>query len=554
MPETPYEPGWQILPNPFAKISKQAMFTSTAGKDTDLSIPIIGRVSGRRTDVAQMIMNEQSAIFLVGAPSIGKSTLIRYLQQPPDAEWSWRNELTDLRDQLQLSNIHFEQIDLAPLEGIEDRSELLASFIRECTKALYRAYQPSEQPSFAPSDLKGLRGLLRTISRETPDARYFVMLDAVERLGVPGMPSFSLGATKAETPQERGLALLDRCGAIRTLVDLIDEFTIFGVILSVESLPRPKIDDQFHHISLDLARFTTMTLQAFTWGDTAEFLAQEPENFGTNWANMFKALGGSHIFSRSEQAWLRHQAGTHPYLLQQYCHHAFRFKQEYASIHRTWPELQERDKIQLIELINESLSTFLAHIWQRLQQGIEKSSEETRSRFHEFISSLAYKCADDEIDPTDWYELGPELRYILYSEGLVRYDRLQPVHFPGSILCQYLTQEAKESKESSKQAISLLPTTGRNLTISRPGDQAVVVSLSELEYRLLKTLLQHPERCKDEELMKGAWGRIIERPAFTQRMFQLRKKFKDHCGGMEVIENRYGGLYSIDHPEWFRLE
>jgi Transcriptional regulatory protein, C terminal len=552
--ESPHEPGWQNLPNPFAKISKQAMFTSTAGKDTNLSLPIIGRVSGRRTDIAQMIMNEQSAIFLVGAPSIGKSTLIRYLQQPPNVEWSWRNELTDLRDQLQLSNIYFEQIDLASLEGIEDRSELLASFIRECRKALYRAYQPSEQPSFAPSDLKGLRGLLRTLSRETPGARYLVMLDSVERLGVPGMPPFSLGTTKAETAQERVLALLDRCGAIRTLVDLIDEFPIFGVILSIESLPRPKIDDQFHHISLDLARFTTMTLQAFTWDDTAEFLAQEPENFGTNWAKMFKALGGSYIFTKSEQAWLRQQAGTHPYLLQQLCLHGFRFKQEYASIHKTWPELQERDKSQLIELINESLSTFLAHIWQRLHEGIEKSSEGTKSRFHEFIHSLAYKCADDEIDPTDWYELGPELRYMLYSEGLVRYDRLQPIHFPGSILCQYLTQEAKESKEGSKQPSSLLPTTGRNLTISHTGDQAVVVSLSELEYRLLKTLLQHPERCKDEELMRGAWGMLIERSRFTQRMHQLRKKLKDQGIVAEIIENSYGGFYSIKHPEWVQLD
>jgi hypothetical protein len=553
MSETPYEPGWQILPNPFAKISKQAMFTSTAGKDTDVSTPIIGRISGRRTDIAQIIMNEQSAIFLVGTPGIGKSTLIRYLHQSPDTAWSWRNELADLRGQLNLGDIHFVQIDLTPLEGNEDRSELLASFIRECTKALYHAYQPSEQPPFTQSDLKGLRGLLRTISRETPDARYFLILDALERLGVPGMPLFSLGTSKAETPQERGIALLDRCGAIRTLVDLIDEFTIFGVILSIESLPRPKIDDQFHHISLDLAHFTTMTLQAFTWGDTAEFLAQEPENFGTNWAKVFKALGGSYIFTRSEQAWLRQQAGTHPYLLQQYCHHAFRFKQAYASIHRTWPELQERDKLQLIELIKGSLSPFLVIMWERLQEAIERSGRETKSRFYEFINLLEHKQADDEIAPNFWYELGPELRYILYSEGLVRYDRLQPIHFPGSILCQYLAQEAKESKESSKQAISLLPTTGRNLTISRPGDQTVVVSLSELEYRLLKALLQHPKRCTEEELMMGAWGKKIDRPVFTQRMHQLRKKLKG-TGETDFIENRYGGIYTINNPEWLYLE
>lgn len=95
----------------------------------------------------------------------------------------------------------------------------------------------------------------------------------------------------------------------------------------------------------------------------------------------------------------------------------FRFKQEYANIHSTWPELQAREKLQLIELINESLSAFLAHTWQRLQEVLEKSSHETKNKFYKFISSLIYKQADDEIDPTDWDELGLELRYILYSEG-----------------------------------------------------------------------------------------------------------------------------------------
>jgi hypothetical protein len=40
----------------------------------------------------------------------------------------------------------------------------------------------------------------------------------------------------------------------------------------------------------------------------------------------------------------------------------------------------------------------------------------------------------------------------------------------------------------------------------------VVVSLSELEYRLLKTLAQHPAQCSEhEELMIEAWGILIER-------------------------------------------
>ncbi len=552
MVENRYEPGWLTLQNPFARITKQVTLASTMVRDTDTSDAIIGRVSGRRTDITRIIMNEQSAIFLVGTPHIGKSTLIRYLQQPSDTEWSWRNELADLGNQLNLDDIHFVQIDLAPLEGIEEPNELLALFVSQCKRALSDTFLQDEQLSSPNSDLKALRGLLRSISRETPDARYFVVLDSVERLGMPGVRPPLLAHSRAQTLQERGLALLEHCNAIHTLVDLIDEFTAFGVILSVESLPRPRIDDQFHHVSLDLARFTTMILQAFTWDDTAAFLAQEPENFGANWARMFKTLGGNDVFSRSEQAWLLQQAGTHPYLLQQICFHMFSFKQEYASIHNTWPELQARERLQLIELINESLSAFLAHIWQRIQEALEKSSQETKSKFYEFISSIAYKQAADEIDSTEWYELGPELRYILYSEGIVRYDRLRPVHFPGAILSQYLMQKAKGSTESA--AVSPPPTTGHSLTISHPGEQPVLVSLSELEYRLVKTLLQHPERCKEDELMQGAWGRLIEKPRFTQRMHQLRKKLRDQGVGTEIIENNYGGFYSLNHPEWLHLE
>lgn len=551
MAENPYEPGWLTLQNPFSRIAKQVTLASTMVKDIDTSDAIIGRVSGRRTDITRIIMNEQSAIFLVGTPYIGKSTLIRYLQQPSGTGWSWRDELADLENQLKLDEIHFVQIDLAPLEGIEESDKLLALFISQCTRALSHAFRQDEQPSSPNSDLKALRGLLRSISRETPDSRYFVLLDSVERLGMPGVWPPLLAHSKAQTFQERGLALLDRCNAIHTLVDLIDEFTTFGVILSVESLPRPRIDDQFQHVSLDLARFTTMILQAFTWDDTAEFLAQGPENFGTNWARMFKTLGGNYIFSRSEQAWLLQQAGTHPYLLQQLCFHMFRFKQEYASMHSTWPELQARERLQLIELINESLSAFLAHIWQRLHEALENNSQETKSKFYEFIDSLAFKQADDVIDSTDWYELGPELRYILYSEGIVRYDRLRPVHFPGAILSQYLIQKAKGITE--RAAVSSPFTTVHSLTIGRPGEQPVVVALSELEYRLFKTLLQHPERCKEDELMKGAWGRLIEKPTFAQRMHQLRKKLKDQGVGTEIIENSYGGFYSLNHPEWLDL-
>jgi len=449
---------------------------------------------------------------------------------------------------MNLEDIHFLQIDLTPLEGIEYSVELLTLFVQQCTKALIEVYHPGFQAIPNQYDLKELRSLLRTINRETPGTRYFFMLDSVERLGMPGMPSLALGSTKAQTPQERGLALLDRCGAIRTLVELIDEFTVFGVILSIESLPRPKIDDQFLHVSLDLARFTTMTLQALPWEDTIKFLSQESVNFGVSWAKMFEALGGNSIFSFSEQEWLRQQAGTHPYLLHQFCLYTFRFKQEYASIHGCWPELHEREKIQLNESINESLSPFLAHVWQRLEEVINNSDQKIKSNFYEFIGLLDHKQANDEVDPTTWYELGSELRYILYSEGIVRYDRLQPIHFPGSILSRYLMQ-----KTNQEQSALPIFTTGKFLTINRPQEQPVLISLSELEYRLLKTLVQHPERCKDEELMKGTWGMLIERSRFTQRMNQLRRKLKDQGIGTEIIENSYGGFYSLNHPEWVQL-
>jgi Transcriptional regulatory protein, C terminal len=546
--ENPYASDWLTLQNPFSMISKQMLLAPVLSKDIDTTEAIIGRVSGRRTDITRIIMNEQSAIFLVGTPNIGKSTLIHYLQQHPNREWSWRDELVDLQGQLNLGDIHFVQIDLTLLEGVERSDDLLTLFIQQCIKALHDVYQPIQQAFPNQCDLKELRNLLRRISRENPGARYFFMLDSVERLGMSGMPSLPLDNSRAQTPQERGLALLDRCSAIRTLVELIDEFSVFGVILSIESLPRPKIDDQFHHVSLDLARFTTMTLQAFPWEDTIKFLSQEPENFGMSWAKMFKTMGGNSIFSRSEQEWLRQQTGTHPYLLHQFCLYTFRFKQEYASIHGRWPELQEREKSQLSESINESLSPFLAHVWQRLEDVINKCDQKTKNSFYEFISLLEHKQASDEVDLTVWYDFGSELRYILYSEGIVRYDRLQPIHFPGSILSRYLIQKAN-SVESKSPA----PTIGRYLTISRPGEKSLVVSLSELEYRLLKTLVQHPERCKEEELMRGTWGTLIDRSRFTQRMHQLRRKLRDQGIGTDIIENSYGGFYSLKHLEWVSL-
>jgi hypothetical protein len=549
---------WRMLANPFPNVPKQPLTLSSLEREADLSEAVTSHVSGRSTDIASIIMGAQSAIILAGAPNIGKSALIRYLQSPPNIGWSWRDELTELRDQLRLNDIHFVQVDLRPLEEMKNFKDLYGTFVKQCTAAVQSVYQPGGQPS---SDLRALRDLLHSIRYETPQGRCFVMLDNIERLGRFGM-WFELDS-RAQTPQERGIALLNHCDALRALVDLIDEFTSFGAILALESLARPSMGDQFTHISADLARFATMTLQVVTWDDATQFLAQEPESFGTAWANMFRDLGGNNIFSVEEQRWLREQAGTHPYLLQQFCSHLFRLKQEYASIHRVWPETLEDDKGQITEWINERLSSFLARMWQRLDEAIFKASQETRNTFYSFINSLAGHSTEQEMDLAEWNKLGLELRYILYSEGVVRYDPFQPIHYPGATVRNYLVQKVKEHEAQSTfytvpsprelSASDLLTSiSSRGLDIIRPGNPGEHLLLSEIEYNLFRTLLQHPQHSTEDELMQGAWGQKVERSTFTQRMHHLRKKLKEQCGG-EIIENRYGGNYSLKHSDWFRL-
>jgi hypothetical protein len=53
--------------------------------------------------------------------------------------------------------------------------------------------------------------------------------------------------------------------------------------------------------------------------------------------------------------------------------------------------------------------------------------------------------------------------------------------------------------------------------------------------------------------MLATWGKTIDKQAFNQRMYHLRKKLGDRYG-KDIIENRYGGLYMLKHPEWFQLE
>jgi hypothetical protein len=380
------------------------------------------------------------------------------------------------------------------------------------------------------------------------------MLDAIERLG-RSSTLIDL-KTGAQTPQERGIALLERCGVIRTMVNLFDEFRIFGVIISIESLPRPKMVDQFIHVSADLARFTTMLLQIFTWGDTCKFLAQKPEDMGEDWAATFRNLGGTFIFSEGEQRWLLEQGGSHPYLLQQFCFYTFQLK----ALTDTWTDIQEIHKTQLTSWINERVSTFLSTTWKRLQVALRLSSrpKEIQAQFYEFIAFIAPLLAEDEISSEFWYSLHPELRYILSSEGILRYDPFKPIHAPGITLRNYLVQKAQEThRYTVSPHIPLTPPTpdrGYWLRISKPERDPELLSLSELEYQLLKTLLSHTDRCTEKELMLGAWNQIIERATFTQRMHKLRKKLQKHFDGEDIIVNTYGGIYSLLHPEWIQLE
>ncbi len=549
MSQTPSGLKWQTILNPFLKkITKQSVST--------VNEVITGRVSGRSTDITEIVISGQGAIILTGAPHIGKSTLIHYLQRRP-GNWSWRDELAGLRNQLQLDEIHFMEVDLTPSESIENTKKLLDFFVRQCIAALQPLYQEGGQ--IDSTDPKELRKLVRKLSNKNAQARYFMMFDTIERLEEPGMQLINLFGIKshAQTAQERGIALLDRCGAIRLLVDLLDEFSNLGVILSLQSLPRPKLVDQFTHVSADLARFTTRTLQIFAQADAIGLLAQEPEDFGTAWASAFRSAGGNSIFSKTEREWLLEQAGTHPYVLQQFCLDTFHHKQKYAIIHGSWPKLEDGDKTQVTEQINRNLSTFVKTIWTRLQEALDKGSQITRKTFCEFISSSAGKYVYDKIDAKEWEALGSELRYILYSEGIVRYDLFQPIYYPGVTLCDYLIQKIEEeSKKSTSSAVLPSSPPGRSLWLSivRPGNQRERLSLSELEHRLLKALLQQPKSCTETELMKAAWGKLIERSVFTQRMYQLRKKLREHSGGIEIIENHYGGLYSLNNPEWLQLD
>jgi len=526
---------WRTLPNPFFY------------NDTNASSGIIGRVSGRSKDIMNIIYNDQSAIILSGAPRIGKTGLLRYLQtslQPQSGSWCQEEDLVYLLDHKTLSTTYFVQIDLIPLESIYQNvalQEVYTRFLQQCGEALQKVYQIDDQPP--PTDLKSLRGFLRHMMHNQPDRRCFVMLDTIERLGMD-TSSFFQGNTNAKTPQERGIALLNDCGAIRVLTGLIEEFRNFGVILSLESLPRAKMDAQFTHVSADLTHFATTTLQIFTHSDTHSFLKQHPEQFGDEWAQRFREQAGEVIFSLAEQAWIYKQAGSHPYILQQFCLQAFYFKQLRAEQHNHWLELEEEAKPSLVEHVKAQIITFFNRMWKRLQGALATVAPDTRDTFFKFITSLSEKNPGEAIPARTWNELGIEVQYILYNEGIVRYDPFQTVYTPGALLSDYLLQKVAEV-----DAITGRPP---QLIIKFPEAVSEPLLLSELEYRLVKTLQLHPKRCPEDELMRAGWNKIIEGKTFTQRMYQLRKKLKGNSD-TDIIINHYGGLYSLLHPEWLQF-
>ncbi len=114
---------WKTLRNPFQINAEPSEGTT-------------GRVSGRSADIRNIIIGGQGAIIMTGAPNIGKTSLVRFLRQPPEAGWTWRDELPDLDELLNLDHIHFLQIDLTPLEGIENTSDVRRLFIEQCIIAL----------------------------------------------------------------------------------------------------------------------------------------------------------------------------------------------------------------------------------------------------------------------------------------------------------------------------------------------------------------------------------------------------------------------------------
>ncbi len=526
---------WRALHNPFQTNAEPSEGTT-------------GRVSGRSADIRNIIIGGQGAIIMTGAPNIGKTSLVRFLQQPPESGWTWRDELPDLNELLNLDHIHFLQIDLTPLEGIENTSDVRRLFIEQCISSL-TSLRPDRVAEYDGS--RGLRVLLREILKEQPDMRCYFMLDSIERLQEPHMVQFDPSGN-SRTLQERSLALLEASGVLRLLVDLLDEFPQFGVIFFLISQPSPGVGNIYKNVSADLARFTTMLLQAFTRDDTRLYLAQKPEILGNRGSQVFTDAGVSCLFSDSEQDLLYELAGTHPYLLKQLCFLAFQLKQQNAIKRGSWIELESLEKQQLFELMNERVSAYFGRTWKRIDQALQNSGQEARDQFYGFIRAIGQWRALNEEEPERWERLDGEVHYILRSEGIVRSDPSMPVEYPGTLLKLYLEQRVRE-QEGPPAARPSVPSNQKELLVTMPGQPPVSVALSEIEYRLVKALLDNPKRCSELQLMQAGWGRPIDRSVFTQRMHHLRKKLRKYTGDEDIIENRYGGKYLLSHAEWVHV-
>ncbi len=559
---------------------------------------IIGQVSGRANDIIQIITGSQSAIILSGASRIGKTTLVRYLcNRHKDGYWPWREELKQLgvADFLMLEDIYFVQIHIKPLNDqnvaniMKNPETLLVPFIQECYHAISDALLPTSDIASTYTNMSHIPGItqqeyslqewydmLHSLLFENDEKRkrFFVVLDALDRLALSQLEFSGIAKTTAETKSEQGLAVLDKAGVIRLLVDLIDTHGNFGAILSLESLPRTRKTEQLSQVSADLARFAFTMLQILPIEEAQRILSQPPEAFGEKWASDFRKLREQispnatltiapeeQIFTRSEQAWLLEQAGTHPYLLQQCSLQLFYYKQEYSNasletkdtiagrsviINADSSQQQQQYLKVLKEAMNESFSAFFSSLWKSLQEALNHSSAETRMQFYEFVEFLHMRTMDKTLPLNQWTRWNTETRYLLYSEGIVRYEVFKMIHLPGQLLRDYLIQQVKMA--SADQA------KGYWVTIDRPSSQQEQVSLSELEYRLLKTLLQSPKRCSEDELMKGAWGQVTERSTLMQRIYHLRKKLRERIESQDLIVNHYGGQYSLTHPEWLHLD
>jgi hypothetical protein len=211
------------LPNPF---------------QVDSTSAIIGHVSGRYADISEIIRGKQSAIILAGAPRIGKSTLVRYLQRKTCDSWSWRDEVAGPDNASELQSIHFVQVNLTALEDKTTPIEQHDAFVKACIQALKPVIPEVGTIPIEQANMNSLKAALRQAADRAPDARYFVILDAIDRLGKADISAF-IASEPGDSSQNHGLALLDSCKAIGVLVNLLDEFESFGVSWSSRAFLAP---------------------------------------------------------------------------------------------------------------------------------------------------------------------------------------------------------------------------------------------------------------------------------------------------------------------------